>query len=75
MNEKKLKTLKLFTCGACTLMYLAGLIMFFMKNFSGGLSAVVLSTLAGLSALAYFRRRELNAQERKHGADAPKKGE
>ena len=56
-------------------MYLAGLIMFFMKNFSGGLSAVVLSTLAGLSALAYFRRRELDAQERKNGADAPKKGE
>ena len=75
MNEKNLKTLKLFTCGACTLRYLAGLIMFFMKNFSGGLSAVVLSTLAGLSALAYFRRRELDAQERKNGADAPKKGE
>lgn len=74
MNEKKLKTLKLFTCGACTLMYIAGLIMFFMKNFSG-LSAVVLSTLAGLSALAYFRRRELDAQERKNGADASKKGE
>lgn len=75
MNEKKLKTLKLFTCGACTLMYIAGLIMFFMKNFSGGLSAVVLSTLAGLSALTYFRRRELDAQERKNGANAPKKGE
>ena len=75
MNEKNLKTLKLFTCGACTLMYIAGLIMFFMKNFSGGLSAVVLSTLAGLSALANFRRRELDAQERKNGADAPKKGE
>lgn len=75
MNEKKLKTLKLFTCGACTLMYIAGLIMFFMKNFSGGLSAVVLSTLAGLSALAYFRRRELDAQERKNGANGPKKGE
>ena len=56
-------------------MYIAGLIMFFMKNFSGGLSAVVLSTLAGLSALAYFRRRELDAQEEKKGADAPKKGE
>lgn len=73
MNEKKLKTLKLFTCGVCAVMYLAGLVMFFMKNLSGGLSAVVLSTLAGLSALAYFRRRELDAQEENKGADAPKK--
>ena len=72
MNEKNLKTLKLFTCGVCSVMYLAGLVMFFMKNLSGGLSAVVLSTLAGLSALAYFRRRELAAQEEKKGADAPK---
>lgn len=73
MNEKKLKTLKLFTCGVCAVMYLAGLVMFFMKNLSGGLSAVVLSTLAGLSTLAYFRRRELDAQEENKGADAPKK--
>ena len=73
MNEKNYKKIKLFTCAVCALMYLAGLVMFFMKNFSGGLSAVVLSTLAGLSALAYFRRRELDSQEEKKGADAPEK--
>ena len=34
MNEKRLKTIKIVTCSICALMYVAGLVMFFLKNLS-----------------------------------------
>lgn len=73
MNEKRLKTIKVVTCSICALMYVAGLVMFFLKNLSGGLSAFVFSTLAGLCALYYFRSLERAAEQKTDGADAPEK--
>lgn len=64
MNPKQQKVVKLVTCGVCALMYVAGLVMFFLKNFAGGLSAVVFASLAGLCALYYFRALELSGQQR-----------
>lgn len=64
MNPKRQKVVKLVTCSVCALMYVSGLVMFFLKNFAGGLSAVVFASLAGLCALYYFRALERSGQQR-----------
>ena len=73
MNEKRLKTIKIVTCSICALMYVAGLVMFFLKNLSGGLSAFVFSALAVLCALYYSRPLERATEQKPDGADALEK--
>lgn len=55
MDKKKLKTIKLVSCGVCAFMYVAALVMLFLGNFEGGGTALAFSTLASLVVLWYLK--------------------